>query len=94
MLGQAAERAAARSTVERRCTCAEPNWRADVAVPTPPFWGARMIEAVPLQTLVPYLNETMLYQFQWGYPKAGPDAGGIPGLGARRNCGRSAVACC
>jgi 5-methyltetrahydrofolate--homocysteine methyltransferase len=42
-----------------------------VAVPTPPFWGAKVIDHVPLQTLVTYLNETMLYQFQWGYKKAG-----------------------
>ncbi len=41
------------------------------AVPQPPFWGARIIESVPLQTLVTYLNETMLYQFHWGYKKAG-----------------------
>jgi len=39
--------------------------------PTPPFWGARMIETVPLQNLVPYLNETTLYQFHWGYRKQG-----------------------
>ncbi len=37
----------------------------------PPFWGARVIDRVPLQNLVSYLNETMLYQFQWGYKKAG-----------------------
>ncbi len=43
--------------------------RADV--PTPPFWGPRIIDSVPLQTLVTYLNDTMLYQFQWGYKKAG-----------------------
>jgi len=40
-------------------------------VPTPPFWGARIIDSVPLQSLVTYLNDTMLYQFQWGYKKAG-----------------------
>ncbi|PKU22482.1 methionine synthase [Telmatospirillum siberiense] len=40
-------------------------------VPTPPFWGSRIIDSVPLQTLVTYLNDTMLYQFQWGYKKAG-----------------------
>ena len=43
----------------------------DVAVPTPPFWGARVIENVPLSTLAPYLNDTMLYQFHWGYKKQG-----------------------
>jgi len=40
-------------------------------VPTPPFWGPRIIDHVPLQTLVTYLNETMLFQFHWGYRKAG-----------------------
>jgi 5-methyltetrahydrofolate--homocysteine methyltransferase len=43
----------------------------DVPVPTPPFWGARVIEKMPLQNLVPFLNETMLYQFHWGYKKQG-----------------------
>lgn len=43
----------------------------DVAPPTPPFWGARVVEKVPLQNLVPFLNETMLYQFHWGYRKQG-----------------------
>ncbi len=44
---------------------------AAVPVPTPPFWGARVIERVPMKALIPFLNETMLYQFQWGFRKAG-----------------------
>jgi 5-methyltetrahydrofolate--homocysteine methyltransferase len=44
---------------------------ARVPVPTPPFWGPRVIARVPVKALVPYLNETMLYQFQWGFRKAG-----------------------
>jgi 5-methyltetrahydrofolate--homocysteine methyltransferase len=40
-------------------------------VPVPPFWGARTIERVPVKAIVPYLNERMLYQFQWGYRKEG-----------------------
>ncbi|OAN52969.1 methionine synthase [Paramagnetospirillum marisnigri] len=43
----------------------------EVPVPTPPFWGARVIESSPLQNLIPFLNETMLYQFHWGYRKQG-----------------------
>ena len=43
----------------------------DVPVPEPPFWGARTIERVPAKAVVPYLNERMLYQFQWGYRKDG-----------------------
>jgi len=42
-----------------------------VEVPTPPFWGARTIEQVPVKALLPYLNEQMLYQFHWGYEKQG-----------------------
>jgi len=44
---------------------------AAVPVPTPPFWGARVIERLPMKALIPFLNETMLYQFQWGFRKAG-----------------------
>ncbi len=43
----------------------------DVPVPSPPFWGARIIEHVPVKALLPYLNEAMLYQFHWGYEKQG-----------------------
>jgi 5-methyltetrahydrofolate--homocysteine methyltransferase len=49
--------------------------RADLAalvdVPKPPFWGPSVIERVDPKTLIPYLNRTMLFQFQWGYRKAG-----------------------
>src|SRR5262249_13425812 len=44
---------------------------AQYQVPTPPFWGAKIIEKVPLRNLAPYLNETMLFQFHWGYRKSG-----------------------
>jgi len=42
-----------------------------VPVPEPPFWGPRTIARVPVKALVPFLNERMLYQFQWGYRKDG-----------------------
>src|SRR5438876_197443 len=42
-----------------------------VPVPEPPFWGAQTIARVPAKAIVPYLNERMLYQFQWGYRKEG-----------------------
>jgi 5-methyltetrahydrofolate--homocysteine methyltransferase len=44
---------------------------AGVSVPEPPFWGPRVVARVPVDALVPYLNERMLYQFQWGYRKNG-----------------------
>lgn len=45
--------------------------RADAPVPTPPFWGSRVIEHIPLKAVVPFLNEVMLFQVQWQYKKAG-----------------------
>ncbi len=42
-----------------------------VPVPLPPFWGPQTIARVPAKAIVPYLNERMLYQFQWGYRKEG-----------------------
>ena len=41
------------------------------AVPVPPFWGARLVEQISPKALLPYLNERMLYQLQWGYRKDG-----------------------
>jgi 5-methyltetrahydrofolate--homocysteine methyltransferase len=43
----------------------------NVPVPEPPFWGPRTIERIPAKAVVPYINERMLYQFQWGYRKDG-----------------------
>ena len=43
----------------------------DVEVPDPPFWGPKQVSGINVKTLMPYLNEAMLYQFQWGYKKQG-----------------------
>jgi 5-methyltetrahydrofolate--homocysteine methyltransferase len=42
-----------------------------IAVSEPPFFGSRVIDKVPIRTLVPFVNETMLFQFHWGFKKAG-----------------------
>jgi len=42
-----------------------------VEVPTPPFWGARIIDNISPRALIPYLNEQMLFTFHWGFKKAG-----------------------
>ena len=41
----------------------------DVPVPTPPFWGSRLIEDVPLSTIYPYVNTVALFRGQWGFRK-------------------------
>ncbi|SHI39036.1 methionine synthase (B12-dependent) [Roseomonas rosea] len=43
---------------------------AEEPVPTPPFWGAKVVEAPP-KAIVPFINERSLYQFQWGFRKQG-----------------------
>ena len=43
---------------------------ADLPTPKAPFWGPRLIETDP-KALVPFINERSLYQFQWGFRKAG-----------------------
>ncbi len=49
--------------------------RSDVAtdnpIPRPPFWGSRVIEKINLQTVLPYINEKMLFGVQWEYKPAG-----------------------
>jgi 5-methyltetrahydrofolate--homocysteine methyltransferase len=43
----------------------------DIEYPEAPFLGARVIEAINLQSVMPYINETTLFQFQWGYRRKG-----------------------
>ncbi len=43
----------------------------DNPVPTPPFWGSKCIEQIPLRAIVPYINRRTLYRFQWGFKAAG-----------------------
>ena len=43
----------------------------DNPIPSPPFWGSRVIERIDLQTIMPYINEKMLFGVQWQYTPAG-----------------------
>lgn len=36
-------------------------------VPTPPFLGARIIQDIPLDEILPYMNEPALFRGRWGY---------------------------
>jgi len=47
----------------------------DVPVPTPPFWGARVVRGVPIDEVVPLVNEVALFRNQWGFTPGdlGPD---------------------
>ena len=41
------------------------------SIPSPPFWGTKCIETIPLRAIVPYINRTALYKFQWGFKPKG-----------------------
>jgi len=36
-------------------------------IPTPPFWGSRVVEYIDMQTVLPFVNENMLFKVQWEY---------------------------
>jgi 5-methyltetrahydrofolate--homocysteine methyltransferase len=42
----------------------------DVPVPTPPFFGTRVIQEIPVDQLFPYIDEVALFRGQWQF-KAG-----------------------
>ncbi|MDP7029156.1 MAG: methionine synthase [Phycisphaerales bacterium] len=39
----------------------------DVAVPTPPCFGPRVVRDIPLDAVYPYVNTTALFRGQWGF---------------------------
>ncbi|MEU7663068.1 vitamin B12 dependent-methionine synthase activation domain-containing protein, partial [Streptomyces lincolnensis] len=53
--------------------------RSDVAtdnpVPTPPFWGSRVIRGIPLKDYASWLDEGALFKGQWGLRQARTGAG-------------------
>jgi 5-methyltetrahydrofolate--homocysteine methyltransferase len=41
------------------------NVRTDAAIPTPPFWGTRVVETISLDDVFAYVNEVALIRGQW-----------------------------
>ena len=41
----------------------------DQDVPTPPFWGSRIVEAIDLDKVYPFINEVALFRGQWQFKK-------------------------
>ncbi|HEX5829988.1 MAG TPA: homocysteine S-methyltransferase family protein, partial [Gemmatimonadaceae bacterium] len=46
---------------------------ADAPVPTPPFWGTRVVDDVPLDEVLALLDLDELYRLQWGGRGSGPE---------------------
>jgi 5-methyltetrahydrofolate--homocysteine methyltransferase len=45
----------------------------DHAVPTPPFWGTKVLEDIPLNEIFDLLDLDELYRLQWGGRGSGPE---------------------
>ena len=45
--------------------------RTDGPVPEPPFLGAKVVESIKLEALLPYINESVLFKFQWQFKQRG-----------------------
>ncbi|MFN2556583.1 MAG: methionine synthase, partial [Nitriliruptorales bacterium] len=43
----------------------------DVEVPTPPFWGQRVVRGIPFDEVWPLVNEVALFRNQWGFTPGG-----------------------
>jgi 5-methyltetrahydrofolate--homocysteine methyltransferase len=41
----------------------------DVPVPSPPFWGTRVVRGLPLDALATLLNRAALFRNQWGFDR-------------------------
>ncbi|HEX5318255.1 MAG TPA: methionine synthase [Stellaceae bacterium] len=70
-LGRAADPRPARPVDFEEIRLRRAELNRGLPVPTPPFWGARTITKINPKAVAPYLNERMLYQFQWGFRKEG-----------------------
>jgi 5-methyltetrahydrofolate--homocysteine methyltransferase len=55
--------------VERPETPVRSDVATDVPVPTPPFWGSRVVTGLPLDAIYPFINTTALFRGQWQFKK-------------------------
>ncbi len=55
-----------------------PEVALDVTVPTPPFWGSRVVKGIAVDEVASYVNETALFRNQWQFrPDPGEDDAGF-----------------
>jgi 5-methyltetrahydrofolate--homocysteine methyltransferase len=70
VLPELKQRRVARGAATLQVDEPEPGGRSDVAtdnpVPTPPFWGTRVVKGIPLKDYASWLDEGALFKGQWG----------------------------
>ena len=67
-----ADRAAARAEAAASAAPAAPlparsDTRTDVAIPAPPFWGARVLERIALTDVYPHIDRNSLFKMSWQF---------------------------
>ena len=50
-------------------TIVQSNVARDIEIPSPPFWGNRVITDIPLKEIFPYINTVALFRGQWGFKR-------------------------
>jgi 5-methyltetrahydrofolate--homocysteine methyltransferase len=58
--------AGARSRMPAPAVIVEKAVRSDVPIPTPPFWGTRILRDIPLDQVFPHLAQRSLFRLSWG----------------------------
>jgi 5-methyltetrahydrofolate--homocysteine methyltransferase len=72
--GQRAVRARARPEVPTSAPAGRSDVATDVPVPSPPFWGTRVVRGVALDDVAALLNRTALFRNQWGFGRGDVEA--------------------
>ncbi|MBM4110637.1 MAG: methionine synthase [Phycisphaerae bacterium] len=75
---EAADRVVASRTIRQQAASTQhladrSHVRQDVEVPSPPFWGHRLAEGLPLDQVYPFLNLVALFRGQWGFKRGDMD---------------------
>lgn len=57
------------SDAEREYAVSEIRAAEPAPIPTPPFWGSRVVRGLPLRDVFPWINEVALFRGQWQYQR-------------------------
>jgi 5-methyltetrahydrofolate--homocysteine methyltransferase len=64
---KAAARAAAPAPPSNGAQRARSDTRTDVAIPTPPFWGHRVVRGIAARDVYPFIDRNSLYKMSWQF---------------------------
>jgi 5-methyltetrahydrofolate--homocysteine methyltransferase len=62
-----AQRAAERAAAPVVAVAEHSAVRRDAPIPTPPFWGARVLRGIPIDEVVPHIDKNSLFKMGWQF---------------------------